>query len=124
MPKGNVRVMLSYDYCHFEFQLGSEEDACLEDMDNLRKEAMRLADKAIAQYKQAKQAAQDMLSEEQDRQTLTRLVEKIHLLPPDTWTPTQKAQVKALEDWHFMRRFDYQDNWEPEEYHRPDELRY
>lgn len=33
MPKANVKIMLSYDYYHFEVCLGSDEDLSLQQMD-------------------------------------------------------------------------------------------
>ena len=52
--QASVKVMRSFDYCHFEICLTMNEEGAFystEAVDNLRKEAMRLADKTVEQYK-------------------------------------------------------------------------
>lgn len=110
----SVKVMNSYDYCHFEVALSSE-DVGLEDVDNLRKEAQRLVDKAIKQYKIAKRAAVVDLTPSSE---LVRRVRAIREnFPQSEWTPEQNATVKEYEDRQFRAsvRYDYQDEWEDEE---------
>ena len=46
--------MRSYDYCHFEITLGSDEDLTVNQVDDLRKRAALLVDEAVRQYKIAK----------------------------------------------------------------------
>lgn len=60
--KGSVKVMRLYDYCHFEVCLGSDEDMTLEQIDDMRKDAQWLADKAVEQYKTAKDVAKKRLN--------------------------------------------------------------
>jgi hypothetical protein len=48
---GSVKVMRSHDYCHFEVVLTSSEANTPQLVDELRKTAARLADKAVEQYK-------------------------------------------------------------------------
>lgn len=104
----SVKVMNSYDYCHFEVAL-SKEEVSLEDVDNLRKEAQRLVDKAIAQYKIAKSAAAKLPSTELEHEALFIKKE----VPESERTPRQQAIVKAYEDFRFesSRRYDYEDDW-------------
>ena len=59
----SVKVMRSYDYCHFEVTLAADVQ-CPPDspewfgqVDNLRKKAARLADRAVAQYKVSQEAS-------------------------------------------------------------------
>ena len=52
---GAVKVMRSYDYCHFEIQLASSDSKTIGEIDEMRKEAARLADKAVKQYAIAKE---------------------------------------------------------------------
>lgn len=52
--------MRSYDYCHFEITMGYNAEAmevisASSFVDDMRKEAMRLVDKAVEQYKIAQQ---------------------------------------------------------------------
>ena len=64
--KGSVKIMLSYDYSHFEVCLGSDEDMSIKQVNELRKQAQRLADEAVRQYHMAKEMAMlrlDILSE-------------------------------------------------------------
>lgn len=52
-----VKVMRSYDYCHFEVCLSSSSASTPDAVDGLRKQAARLADKAVDQYRIAKNNA-------------------------------------------------------------------
>ncbi|MHA3773636.1 hypothetical protein ACXR0O_19040 [Verrucomicrobiota bacterium sgz303538] len=47
----SVRIMRSYQYCNFEVNLQSTEPVSLADVDAMRREAARLADKAVEDYK-------------------------------------------------------------------------
>jgi hypothetical protein len=105
--------MNSYDYCHFEVAL-SAEDVSLEDVDDLRKAAQRLVDKAIKQYKIAKRFAAI------DRTPSVELERKVRAIkenyPQSEWTPEQQAIVKEYEDRSFRASlyYDYQDDWDEE----------
>lgn len=52
----SVKVMLSYDYSHFEASMSLENEGGLSmtEIDTARKNCQRLADKAVGQYKSAK----------------------------------------------------------------------
>jgi hypothetical protein len=114
MPKTvSVKVMLSYDYCHFEICLGADinegniEVDQVAFADNLRKSAARLADKAVEQYKIAKRAAESS-------PTLARMRHAEILTKSEAErTPEEKAIVKAIADraWAERRAYDYQDDW-------------
>ena len=110
----SVKVMNSYDYCHFEVAL-SAEDVSLEDVDNLRKDAQRLVDKAIKQYKIAKRVA--MI----DRTPSPELERKVKAIkenfPQSEWTPGQQATVKEFEDRSFRASlsYNYEDDWEDDD---------
>lgn len=107
--KGSVKVMRSYDYCHFEVALASDAEMTLEEVDDMRKEAMRLVDKAVNQYTLAKAAVDRSPYNSAPRKRLEREVQIINEnYPKSEWTPEQKAKVKALEDFRF---YDYQDDW-------------
>jgi len=60
IKSASVKVMLSYDYSHFEasMQLENDEGLGMKDIDNARKNCQRLADKAVGQYKTAKDMAE------------------------------------------------------------------
>ena len=79
----------------------------------MRKNAARLADKAVAQYKIAKAAHQH---EESSRQLLQWAAEQAEKTPESERTPEQKAAIKALGDARFAaRHYDYQDEWDDQE---------
>lgn len=104
----SVKVMNSFDYCHFEVAL-SAEDVTLEDVDRLRKEAQRLVDKSIKQYKVAKRTASQM----PDSYLKSRVQTLRENIPQSEWTPEQKAMVKAYNDAMFAaQQYDYQDDWD------------
>lgn len=114
----SVKVMRSYDYCHFEISLTSSifdgETPLAKQVDDLRKEAARLADKAIEQYKIAKQWASRSLHETNEKhKRLSELSERIMETPEEERTPEEKAIIKACaDDAYAMRRYDYQDDWD------------
>ena len=118
--KASVKVMRSYDYCHFEVCIGWD-DLKFEDtaeftkaVDDLRKDAARLADKAVIQYKTAKKHYQEALYRGKQVKHYRKEVDEIQKIPEPEWTPRQKAQIKALADYEFMlsKLYDYQDGWE------------
>jgi len=59
IKNASVKIMLSYDYSHFEISSSIEKDTglTLKDIDDARKDCQKLADKAVAQYKTAKEFA-------------------------------------------------------------------
>lgn len=110
----SVKVMNSYDYCHFEVAL-SEENVSIEDADNLRKEAQRLVDKAIKQYKIAKRAA---MIDQTPSPELKRQVQVIkENFPQSEWTPEQQAVLKEFEDRNFRAShpYNYEDDWDSDD---------
>lgn len=111
----SVKVMRSYDYCHFEVALSSSLDVdpgsaeWFVEVDNLRKNAARLADKAVEQYRVARCAREDEESTFRRLESLAQLAEST---PESDRTPEQKAAIKAFADARFTQgRYDYQDDW-------------
>jgi hypothetical protein len=113
-----VRVMLSYDYNHFEVCLGVPDEATLGEINDVRKNAMRLCDEAIRQYKIAKELAAQrndgacaMKNFEAD---CTRIKQK----DPQDRTIKEIAMLKQYEDeeWRsqFKYDYDYDDDYEPD----------
>lgn len=110
----SVKVMRSHDYCHFEIALGSTEQLDLAGVDAMRKEAARLADKAVEQYKIAKRNAQRRQSEENDREVENFRIKTLLSIPEEQRTPEQKAELKARNDalWEMSHPYDYEDDWQ------------
>ena len=108
----SVKVMRSHDYCHFEVVLGSTVPLDTAGVDAMRKEAARLADKAVEQYKTAKQhrQSQEFYSSHYEKEEATR----IKNLPETERSPEDQATLKAWEDkqFHRSRRYDYEDDWQ------------
>jgi hypothetical protein len=108
----SVKVMRSHDYCHFEVQLSSPFPVSIAEIDELRKKAARLTDKAVEQYKVAKSEASLRDRIDYDRADLKRRVDKIRLKPEGEWTPQETAAAKLLQDqafWDRRGRYDYED---------------
>lgn len=127
----SVRVMRSYDYCHFEIQLGwnageKSQEISYENVDELRKEAARLVDKAVEQYKQMKRHMDFVNSSEYDYTKLQSGLELLHKTKPDKseWTPVEIAMGKRFNDLVFYRSmsYDYQDDWNDDYSQDTDEL--
>ena len=112
---GSVKIMRSYDYCHFEIALSSTEEQNLEQIDEMRKEAARLVDKAVDQFI----IHTEFLKwrnrfTEYEIQQLRKKVQAIkENYPISEWTPEQKAEVKKLNDIDYWanRDYDYDEDW-------------
>lgn len=118
----SVKVMRSFDYCHFEVVLGTSASQftggqtiplTTEDVDALRKEAARLADKAVAQYKIAKANAEKREAEKYDRAREVERMANIRGIAEGDRTVSQQAALKAHDDkaWAASREYDYEDDW-------------
>lgn len=107
MPKASVKVMNSYDYCHFEVVLGSDQDMSLDDVDEMRKQAQRLVDKSISQYKIAKERANQRQNLKWERDQLLLECKRIEEKPEGERTASDKAKLKALDDAAYWSQFDY-----------------
>jgi hypothetical protein len=113
----SVRILRSFDYCHFEITLGLLEANApigLDEVDGLRKEAARLADKAVEQYKVKKN---DLEQHEEDETMVNDFAEEaaaIEKKPETDRTPDEQASLKQFKDAQFRlsRQYDYEDNWE------------
>jgi hypothetical protein len=122
----SVRVMRSYDYSHFEITLGaslegpSSQEMMLVDTDELRKQAARLADKAVEQYKIAKRNADLIEQDETQRGYREREIDRIAAMPETDRSPEQQAKIKAWNDriheQNRRPRYDYEDEWLEDDY--------
>jgi len=104
-----VKVMQSYNYCHFEASTVIEakegEELTMQDMDKARIQCQKLTDKAVEQYKKAKEFEAKRANSSFEKDSLTRDVAAIRAKPENDWSPLDKAKVKALEDHNFQSRF-------------------
>lgn len=115
----NVKVMLSYDYCHFEVSKLIEVDENGElsnlDIDNARKDCQRLADKAVGQYKKAKSAESDRINAAYDAEKFKSQCLLIQAKKPDDRTIKEIAMLKTFEDEKWMEQYKYSYNYDDDE---------
>lgn len=112
----SVKVMLSYDYCHFEasMSLENENGIPIEDIDNARKQCNRLANKAVEQYKIYKRAAQKRVNSKYERESFESSCKQIALKNPEDRTVKEIAMLKQYEDENWQAQFDYNYDFEDE----------
>lgn len=111
----SVKVMRSHDYCHFEVQLGHSGPITAEAVDGMRKAAARLADKAVEQYKIAKENADDRRNADYTagNARIKAEADRIREMAETDRSDSEKATLKDYEDAVFRagRSYDYQDDW-------------
>lgn len=109
--------MLSYDYSHFEASMALENDNGLSiiDIDQARKSCQRLADKAVGQYKKAK----EMASKRNDGLYLMANFEteckKILAKPEQDRTIREIGMLKQYEDENWREKFDFGYDYDDDE---------
>jgi len=120
--KGSVRILLSYDYNHFEVALGSDNDGPLDakGVNDLRKTAQRLADEAVRQYKRAKEAAANRAQGKQAKEYFLQEIERIKKTEEQDRTVRDLATLKQYQDENWQAQFeddyDYDYDDDPGEY--------
>jgi hypothetical protein len=107
----SVKVMLSYDYNHFEILL-SEECESLEAVNRLRKSAQRLADEAVRQYKIAKEMAAKRETAPYKKEVFLRDISLIQEKPKGERTVNELAMLKQYKDESWQEQFAYQYDYE------------
>lgn len=117
IKEASVKVMLSYDYSHFEVSMSvcAEEGVLtLKDIDEARKDCQRLADKAVSQYKTAKQFAANRTDSKYKMENFENQCKSILLKNKGDRTINEIAMLKQYEteNWQaqFESRYDYEDN--------------
>lgn len=116
VKNASVKVMLSYDYSHFEASLSLENEAGLSvgDIDAARKTCQRLADKAVAQYKVAKTKAAQRSDGQFRMRNFEAECKAIEAKSEHDRTLREIAMLKQYKDenWQaqFDERYDYDDD--------------
>lgn len=110
MTTATVKIMRSYDYCHFEVSLTSDD---LQDgarsVNDLRIECAKLVDRAVEDYQKMKSVLSHRANTEYERKQLSKRVQAIkENFPQSEWTPEQKAEVKLLDDMNFEAQWSYE----------------
>ncbi len=117
-PRSSVKIMRSYDYCHFEIALGCDVNMTIDQMNDLRKQAALLVDEAVRQYKKAK-AAEDLRDQLERR--VDRFLERVNEIqqkPESDWSPEEAAIMRSYADGEFWREVEEADYWYDEDSHR------
>lgn len=116
IKSASVKVMLSYDYSHFEASMSVENESGLtmSDIDEARKKCQRLSDKAVGQYRKAKQMASNRSDGEYQMRNFQEQCERIKAKDEQDRTIKEIAMLKQYEDenWQsqFMYDYDYDDD--------------
>lgn len=111
-----VKIMLSYDYCHFEIMKSTDQPVTDAEINELRKDVQRLADKAVAQYKISREALDKIASIDREKSNLEWHYNKIKTIPESERTPEMDAIIKKFENVEYWknRRERYSYNYEEE----------
>lgn len=104
--QASVKVMRSYDYCHFEVALSTDEPLDLDGVNELRKRAAVLVDEAIRQYRQAKEKERSREHSDFQKQQFLDRIERIKAKPHDEWSSEEAAVMRSHEDRTFWAAFD------------------
>lgn len=109
IKNASVKVMLSYDYSHFEASMSLENDNGLEpiEIDEARKTCQRLADKAVAQYKVAKANAANRSNAGYQMRNFEDECKRIQQKPEHDRTLKEIAMLKQYEQENWEAQFDY-----------------
>lgn len=114
IKSASVKVMRSFDYCHFEVAMSIESDNGItnEEVDNTRKDCMRLADKAVDQYKIAKSNAAKRQEGAYYMNNFEDECKRIKAKDPNDRTIGEVAKLKQYEDENWRAQFDYDYDYE------------
>jgi hypothetical protein len=117
IKSASTKVMLSYDYSHFEASMSLEnaEGVSKNDIDNARKDCQRLCDKAVRQYQIAKNMAQLRTDGEYKIQNFERQCQQIIQKPEGERTLNEMAMLKTYENEHWRAKFEYEYDYEDDE---------
>lgn len=102
----SVKVMLSYDYNHFEIAL-SEECADLAAVNELRKAVQRLADEGVRQYKIAKEMVAKRGNSEYEKKRFEEEIARIKAKPEGERTVNEMAMLQQFKDEQWATQFDF-----------------
>ena len=101
--------MQSYNYCHFEAVMSIENDKGLsiDEIDEARKHCQRLTDKAIGQYKTAKEAAANRSMGEMKMRNFEDECNRIMKKEEGERTINEMAMLKQYHDENWREKFQY-----------------
>lgn len=114
IKNASVKVMLSYDYSHFEASITLENDGGIttKEIDEARKTCQRLADKAVSQYKTAKTMAAKRIDGEMLIKNFENECKRIEAKDEQDRTIKEIAMLKQYKDEKWREKFDYDYDYE------------
>ena len=117
IKNASVKVMLSYDYSHFEASMSLENDngLSLKDIDDSRKNCQRLADKAVSQYKKAKEWAAKRSDGVYQMKNFESECLRIKAKDEHDRTLKEIGMLKEYEDQKWREKFAYEYDYEDDE---------
>ena len=117
IKSASVKVMLSYDYSHFEASMSLDNDNGIEmlEIDNARKMCQRLADKAVGQYKKAKTNASNRIDGIYKMQNFEETCKRIQKKDEGDRTINEVAMLKQYENEKWQDQFDNLYDYEDDE---------
>jgi len=117
IKSAGVKIMLSYDYSHFETAMSVENESGLsmKDIDDARKDCQRLADKAVSQYKKAKEMASLRTDGEYKMQNFESQCKRILEKPEGERTINEIAILKEYRDENWRSKFYYEYDYNDDE---------
>jgi hypothetical protein len=107
--KASVKVMRSYDYCHFEAALSSDQEMMLDEINEMRKQAALLVDEAVRQYSIAKKKESSREQKKWDLEAAIARMKRLKEKPVEELTPEEAALLRAYEDDAFWKEYDEDD---------------
>lgn len=117
IKSASVKVMLSYDYSHFECSMSLENDEglSLNQIDEARKNCQRLASKAVGQYQTAKTMAAKRKDGEYNMANFENECRKIYAKEPHDRTLKEIAMLKQYQDEEWRLQFQYGYDYDDDE---------
>lgn len=114
IKSASVKIMLSYDYSHFETSMSLEDENGItkEDIDNARKDCQRLCDKAVAQYKIAKAMAAKRSDGQYQMSNFESECKNIAAKPEHDRTLKEIGMLKQYQDENWQQQFEYEYDYE------------
>lgn len=101
--KASVKVMRSYDHCHFEVVLGTDEPHDLDGVNEMRKRAALLADEAVRQYQVAKKKEASRSDKQWQVEQFLDSVKRIQEKPETELTPAEAAVMRSHADRSYLQ---------------------
>jgi hypothetical protein len=112
---GSVKIMLSYDYSHFEVALSSDDEVDAAGVNKLRKTAQRLADEAVRQYKKAKEVAAQREQSVYAKTHFLQDIRRIEATAEADRTVRDLAMLKQYRDEQWEKQFQYEYDYDDDE---------